>query len=45
MEALTFVIIVLLAVASLVALDLLALRYGADSRTSVGDDHARTAGS
>ncbi len=44
MEALALVIIVLLAVASLVALDLLALRYGVDSRTSIGDDHARPVG-
>lgn len=45
MEALALVIIVLLGVATLVAFDLLALRYGVDSRGSVGDDHARSAGS
>ena len=44
MEALTFVIIALLAIAALVAFDTLAARYGVDSRGSVGDDHARHAG-
>lgn len=45
MEAIAFVIIVVLAMASLAAVDLLALHFGADSRTSIGDDHARSAGS
>jgi hypothetical protein len=45
MEALVFAIIVLLAIASLVAFDLLALRFGVDSRGSIGDDHARPAAS
>ena len=44
MEALTFVIIVLLAIAALVAFDLLAARYGVDSRGWIGDDHGRHAG-
>ena len=44
MEALTFVIIALLAIATLVAVDLLAVRYGVDSRGSVGDLHARHVG-
>ena len=44
MEALTFVIIVVLAIAGLVAFDLLALRYGVDSRATIGDDHARSIG-
>ena len=45
MEAITFVIISLLVIAALVAFDLLALRYGVDSRGSVGDDHAWHIGS
>jgi hypothetical protein len=44
MEAITFVIIVLLSIGTLVGFDLLALRFGVDSRTSVGDDHVRSAG-
>jgi hypothetical protein len=44
MEALSLVIIISLVIAGLVALDLLALRYGVDSRATVGDDHARHAG-
>ena len=31
-------------VAALVGLDLLAVRFGADSRATIGDDHARSAG-
>jgi len=31
-----------IAIAGLVAFDLLALRFGADSRPTIGDDHART---
>lgn len=45
METITFAIIVLVAIAALVAFDLLALRYGADSRASIGDDYARPIGS
>jgi hypothetical protein len=44
MEPITFGIIVLIAIAALVAFDLLALRHGVDSRGAVGDDHARHAG-
>ena len=44
MEALSLIIIVTLAIAALAAFDLLALRYGVDSRGTVGDDHARHAG-
>ena len=31
-------------VVALVGLDLLAVRFGADSRGTIGDDHARSAG-
>ena len=44
MEALTFAIIILLAIAALIGFDLLALRYGVDSRATIGDDHARPIG-
>ena len=44
MEALTLVFIVLLSIGALVAFDLLAIRFGVDSRTSVGDDHVRSTG-
>ena len=44
MEVIALVLIVLAAIAALLAFDLLALRYGVDSRGSVGDDHARPAG-
>ena len=44
MEAIALAIIVLVTIAALVVLDLLALRYGVDSRGSVGDDHARHVG-
>jgi len=43
METLAFAIVVLLAIAGLVAFDLIALRFGVDSRESIGDDHARPA--
>jgi hypothetical protein len=42
METLSFVII---AVALVIAFDMLAGRFGADSRDSIGDDHRRIAGS
>jgi hypothetical protein len=41
MDSVTFAAIVLLATAGLVAFDLLALRFGADSRERVGDDRRR----
>ncbi len=44
MEALTIAIIVLLAIAGLAGFDLLALRYGVDSRATIDDDHARPIG-
>jgi hypothetical protein len=34
-------LLLLIAVGSLIALDLLALRFGADSRDHMGDDRAR----
>ena len=34
-------LVVLLVVAALGVLDVFALRYGADSRPSIGDDHRR----
>ena len=34
-------ILILIGIAALVAFDLLALRYGVDSRDGIGDDHAR----
>ena len=42
MEALVPALLFTIAIASLVAFDLLALRFGADSRPTIGDDHART---
>jgi len=39
MSAATLAAIVLLAMAGLAAFDLIALRFGADSRDLVGDDH------
>ena len=44
METLTLIIMTLVVIAALVVVDLLALRYGVDSRETVGDDHARHAG-
>jgi hypothetical protein len=41
MEAIVLTFIVSLVIAGLVAFDLLALRYGVDSRVSLGDDHTR----
>jgi hypothetical protein len=37
----TVLILVLIAAGLLVALDLLALAFGVDSRDAIGDDHAR----
>jgi hypothetical protein len=42
MEAFVPALLFAVAIAGLVAFDLLALRFGADSRPTVGDDHART---
>ena len=44
MEPIAFVLIVLFVIAALSVFDLLAVRYGVDSRGSIGDDHARHAG-
>jgi hypothetical protein len=44
MEALVLAFITLAALGALVAFDLLALRYGADSRGTIGDDHQRSLG-
>ena len=42
MEAIALAIIVTAVILGLVAFDVLALRYGVDSRTGLGDDHARS---
>ena len=42
MEALIPALVAIVAVAGLAAFDLLALRFGADSRPTIGDDHARS---
>jgi hypothetical protein len=39
-EAIALALVVLAVVAGLIAFDLLALHFGADSRGSIGDDHA-----
>ncbi len=44
MEALVPVFVVVVVIAGLLAVDLLAMRFGADSRPTIGDDHARTIG-
>ena len=44
MGSITFAAVVLLATAGLVAFDLLAARFGADSRDTVGDDRCRRIG-
>ncbi len=44
MEALVPALLFVIALAGLVAFDLLALRFGADSRPTIGDDHARSLG-
>lgn len=43
MEALALAIIVIAVIAGLVLFDLLALRFGVDSREAIADDHARPA--
>jgi hypothetical protein len=40
MEALVPALLFIVAVAGLVVFDLLALRFGADTRPTIGDDHA-----
>lgn len=45
MEALVPVFVAVVLIAGLLAVDLLAMRFGADSRPAIGDDHARTIGS
>jgi hypothetical protein len=42
MEILVPALVAVIAIAGLAAFDLLALRFGADSRPTVGDDHARS---
>ena len=42
MEALVPALLLIVAIAVLVVFDLLALRFGADSRPTIGDDHARS---
>jgi hypothetical protein len=37
------VIVIIIAVAGFAAFDLAALRWGTDSRPTIGDDHRRTA--
>jgi hypothetical protein len=42
MEAILLTLVVAFVILGLVAFDLLALRFGVDSRSSIGDDHARS---
>lgn len=42
--ALKVAILILLAIAALIGIDLLAPRYGVDSRATIGDDRARSIG-
>lgn len=44
MEATALAVIVILVIGGLVVFDLLALRFGVDSREAIADDHARAAG-
>jgi hypothetical protein len=44
MDAITPAVITIIAILGLVIFDLLALRFGADSRPTIGDDHARPLG-
>ena len=44
MEALVPAFIAFASIGALVLLDLLAVRFGVDSRPSIGDDHARSIG-
>jgi len=45
MEALVPAFIAIASIVALVLFDLLALRFGVDSRPPIGDDHARSIGS
>ena len=42
MEAIVLAFIVTAVILGLVAFDVLALRYGVDTRSGIGDDHARS---
>jgi hypothetical protein len=44
MDSITPAIITIVLILGLVVFDFLALRYGADSRPTIGDDHARPIG-
>jgi hypothetical protein len=44
MEAIVLAIIVTATILGLVVVDVLAPRFGADSRAAIGDDHARPLG-
>ena len=44
MEALVPALLFAIVIAAFVAFDLLALRFGADSRPTIRDDHARSLG-
>ena len=44
MEALVPAFVACVVLAALVVFDLLAMRFGADSRPTIGDDHARSIG-
>jgi hypothetical protein len=44
MEAIVLAIIVTATILGLVLVDVLALRFGVDSRAVIGDDHARPLG-
>jgi hypothetical protein len=44
MEAIVLAFIVTAVMAGLLAFDMLALRFGADSRRGIGDDHQRPLG-
>jgi hypothetical protein len=43
MEAILLTLVVAVVILGLVAFDLLAVRYGVDTRAGIGDDHARHA--
>jgi hypothetical protein len=44
MDAIVPAIVMLFTILGLVVFDVLALRYGVDSRPTIGDDHARRLG-
>lgn len=44
MEAIVLAFIVITVIGGLVAVDLLALEFGVDSRGTIGDDHVRPVG-